>query len=273
MKGLRLVVFRCFFTLCLLGAAGPGRGAEPANAFVQANSLYEQGKFKEAIQAYQQLIGAGQGTAAVYYNLGNACYKVGFNGRAIAAYREAQRLEPRDPNLRYNLDFVRKKATGFESAPFPFWKRFLMALTVDEWTRLAACGYWLFFGLLALREFRPAWKHALSGYTAAAGVAAALLAGFLWTADFQQNRAVYAVVTAPNAVLLWSPIEKSEKVCPAPDGTELTVLDMNNDKSWLQVQTAARQVGWIRSDQVVKLGNRFNLMRTEIGPDLPKKSS
>src|SRR5262245_10878323 len=77
----------------------------PAAAFEQANRLYEQGKFAEAAAAYEQLIHSGHRSAALFYNLGNAWFKAGQQGRAIAAYRQAEKWNPRDPNLNFNLQF------------------------------------------------------------------------------------------------------------------------------------------------------------------------
>src|SRR5689334_19162351 len=98
------------FTFCaLLAVVLPMWGQTTAPSFEEANKLYEQGKYAEAAAAYENLAPAHNGSPALYYNLGNAWFKAGQNGRAIAAYRKAEMLSPRDPNLRFNLNFVRKK--------------------------------------------------------------------------------------------------------------------------------------------------------------------
>src|SRR5215211_5560279 len=98
--------------LCLLVVLMPrvGRTASAVSGeFEQANKLYEQGKFREAVAAYQQLIDRGVQSPAIYFNLGNGWYKAGQNGRAVAAYLQAERLAPRDPSIRFNLDFIRRR--------------------------------------------------------------------------------------------------------------------------------------------------------------------
>ena len=72
-------------------------GADSAS-FDQANRLYEQGKYADAIVAYRGLLGQKQSSAALYFNLGNAFFKSGNTGEAIINYRLAQRLAPRDPD-------------------------------------------------------------------------------------------------------------------------------------------------------------------------------
>ena len=45
-------------------------------------------------------------------NLGNAYFKSGQLGKAIAAYREAEQMSPRDPDVRANLRFARNQVQG-----------------------------------------------------------------------------------------------------------------------------------------------------------------
>src|SRR5262249_51643794 len=157
-------------------------------------SLYYEGKFADAAAAYEKLIQAGCRSATVYFNLGNARFKAEENGRAIAAYRQAEHLAPRDPSVRFNLQFTRKKVTGSEPLSAPAWRRTLSALTLDEWTVLAMGAYWLWFLLLTLRECSALLRRAMRGYTGAAGVTAALLTGCLAAAALEQSRASGAVV-------------------------------------------------------------------------------
>src|SRR5688500_9963636 len=110
------------------------RAADVATAFDSANKLYEQRNFPAAAAAYEDLIRSGATSPIVYFNLGNAWFKAGQLGRAIAAYRQAQRLAPRDPNVRFNLQFVRKQVTGSEQSPGPAWQQWLTNLTLNEWT-------------------------------------------------------------------------------------------------------------------------------------------
>src|SRR5262249_50947196 len=88
------------------------RAEASPDAFDAANKLYEQGKFNEAASAYEKLVQSGQVSAALYFNLGNAFFKAGQVGRAIAEYRRAEQLTPRDPDLRANLQFARKQIQG-----------------------------------------------------------------------------------------------------------------------------------------------------------------
>jgi len=59
--------------------------------------------FLEVAGMYDEILGSGCMSSAVLYNQGNAFSRAGQFGRALASYRQAQRLRPRDPHLDANL--------------------------------------------------------------------------------------------------------------------------------------------------------------------------
>jgi tetratricopeptide (TPR) repeat protein len=249
----------CSLTGSLVVGAQALGADDPSAAFDAANKLYEQGRFAEAAAAYEKLLESGPRTETVWFNLGDARFKAGQLGRAIAAYRQAERFAPRDPAIRFNLQFARKKATGTESIPGPAWQRAVAALTLNEWTALAVAGGWLWFGLLALREARPALRPALRGYTGTAGAVAALLVACTAAAANLRFNTRAAVVTVPEVIVRSGPFEEARTLHQFRDGVELSVLDQKDvtvadqRQTWLQVRDGANRTGWLKSDQVARL--------------------
>ncbi len=80
--------------------------------FDAANKLYEEGKYADAANAYDKLLTNGTVSEAIYFNRGNAWFKAGQVGRAIASYRQARLLAPRDSALRANLQLGEDAARG-----------------------------------------------------------------------------------------------------------------------------------------------------------------
>ena len=246
-RALRACLLGLLFTLftSLVFAAGT------EVAFDAANKLYEEGKFADAAAGYEQLLAGGNRTAAVFFNLGTACYKAGRMGRAIAAYRQAEQLSPRDSSLRANLQFVRKRVGGEDKSLVPLWKSWMWLLTLNEGAVLATAALWTWFLLLAAREFRPAWKKTLASSTLAAGLLTALLAACLGLAAYVRLGETSAVVVSREAVVRFGPLDESQTAFMLPDGTEVTVLDTKDN--WLQVRERAKRVGWLKRDQVIVL--------------------
>jgi tetratricopeptide (TPR) repeat protein len=243
---------RVFLLSLLLAVWGLcSRAESPSSAFDAANKLFEQGKFAEAASAFEKLAQSGQASEALYFNLGNAWFKANQLGRAIIAYHQADQLDPRDPDLRANLQFARNQVQG-PTMGTNTWHRWLGRLTLNEWSLLAAAAVWLWFLLLALCQWRPAWRPFLRSYIAGVALLAGVL-GVCFAAAFHQNRlARTAIVIASEAVVRQSPFDESQTAFTVHDGAELRVLDQKDQ--WLQVTTDPRRVGWLRRDQVLPAG-------------------
>ncbi len=222
-----------------------------ASAFDAANKLYEEGKFAEAAAAYGKLTRSGQTSAALCFNLGNAFFKSGQVGRAIAAYRQAEQLTPRDPDLRANLQFARNQIQGPTLSPGR-WQRWLGRLTLNEWSLLAAAVVWLWLLLLALLQWRPALKLALRSYVISLAILAALLCLCVVAALNQTRFTRTAIVVTRDAVVRYGPLAESPTAFTVHDGAELRVLDQKDE--WLQVNAGSRRTGWLRRDQTLLAG-------------------
>ena len=92
--------------------AGNIFAADVAADFSAANKLYAEGKFADAAAGYEKILQTGGQSPALLFNCANAEFKAGHLGKAIAAYRQAELLTPRDAELRANLAFVRNQVQG-----------------------------------------------------------------------------------------------------------------------------------------------------------------
>lgn len=243
---------RAFLVLAL--TASPLRAQ--TNDFEQANRLYELGRYAEAAAAYERLATNHPGSVAAHFNRGNAWYKAGQVGRALAAWQQAARIDPRDPDVRFNLQFVRKEVAGDDAPAPPAWQQLTGSLTPAGWRLMAGAVFWLFFLLLALGELRPVWRRALRlPAVAAGGLFVLATAGAL--AAHALARRVSAVVIVPQGIVRYGPVEESQVHYQLRDGSEVVVLDrkesLPGQPAWLQVQDATRRSGWIKDDQVLLL--------------------
>ena len=217
-------------------------------AFEAANKLYEEGKFADAASSYQNLVQSGQVSAALYFNLGNAWFKSGQIGRAIAAYLAAEQITPRDPDLRANLQFARNQTPSPRLSPSR-WQRWLGRLTLNEWTLLAAGAVWLWLGLLATLQWRPALRPVLRGYVFSLTITAALLCACAAAALRETRFIRTAIVVTSEVTVRYGPLAESPVAFTVHDGAELRVLDQKDE--WLQISAGPRRIGWLRRDQTL----------------------
>ncbi len=248
MKGFPRILMAAAATAWIF--TGQATAADISAEFNASNKLYAEGKFAEAAAGYEKILQSGTAAPALYFNYGNAEFKSGNSGRAIAAYRRAAQLAPRDAEVRANLEFARNQVSG-PTLRESRWSRsaeWLGTLTLNEWTGLTMVAFWLMFGLLAARQLRPALKPALRGLTLGA-VVATLLAGAGLGADaalhFSRQT---AVIVAPDVTARSGPFDEAQSAFTAHNGAELAVLDRRND--WLQVTDGSGRIGWLAQKQV-----------------------
>lgn len=221
---------------------------EVESAFDIANKIYAENKFTDAAAAYEKLTATGTISPALYFNLGNAQFKAGQIGRAIAAYRQAETIAPRDPDLSANLQFARNRVQG-PTIKSSAWQRWLGTLSVNEWTWLCVAGVWITFGLLIARQLKPALAPALGNWTWLATGSTAILCVCLALAFSQVNGQQIAIVTVADATVRNSPLDQSPSTFTAHDGAELRVIDSKDD--WLQVTDDTRRIGWLKRESTV----------------------
>ena len=72
-----------------------------------AEKAYADGNYPAAAEQYEALIKNYGESAEVYYNLGNAYYKLGRIAPAILNYERALSMSPNDGDTRFNLEMAR----------------------------------------------------------------------------------------------------------------------------------------------------------------------
>lgn len=236
----------CMLLGCTAFSAVTATNAE--TDFDSANRLYEQGRFADAAATYEKLIQTGKVAPALYFNLGNAFFKSGQIGRAVAAYRQAEQLTPRDPDVRANLSFAQKQVQG-PTLQMRFWQRAFSTLTENEWSAILAFALWLTFGLLIARQIKPSLAGSLRAWIWFASATTLALGACLLLAITYNPTRQTAIVIASETTVRNGPFDESPASFTAHNGAELRVLDNKND--WLQVTDGSRRIGWVKRDATI----------------------
>ena len=229
---------------------GSAMAAGISAEFNAANKLYAEGKFADAADTYEKILQSKAVSPALYFNYGNAEFKSGNFGRAIAAYRQAAQLTPRDAEVRANLEFARNQVQG-PTLRASRWSRiaeWLGLLTLNEWTGLATFAFWLMFALLAATQIRPALKTTLRGFVSGAVAITLLSCACLGVDAAIHFSRQTAVVVTPEVIARSGPFEEAQSAFTARNGAELAVLDQRDN--WLQVTDGAGRIGWLQRPQV-----------------------
>ena len=238
-------------SILLLLLWAPSAFAADAEA---ARKDYDAGRYAEAAEAYERLAEAAPRNASLHYDLGNALFKSGKLGPAVASYERAFALDPRDHDGRFNLEFALKRA-GEDfvppgTPPILFWV--FTALSERELAGLHWLAAWAALILAAALILScDARREALAPWTAAA-FSAWLIFGTWWgglRAALPPDR---GVIVTPNAEVRHGPGPGFGVAFTVPEGRRVRMLGSSG--SWLEVGVLMEGAkGWIQSSSVERL--------------------
>lgn len=216
-----------------------------------ANRLYEAGNYGEASKIYTQLISQGVQSSAVYFNLGNAYYQQGDLGRAILNYQRAAHLDPRDKDIRSNLEMARDSAVDIYPQE-PGGPIILVANLTGNWLAPNETA-WLLLSLWFLLGFLVMIRAQLNSDGARRGVEYVLLliVLFLMIGGLSFGSRVYiermqpdGVIVAPVVAVSSAPNVEENSDFQLHSGTEVQVIETLGD--WIRLELPGEdEDGWI----------------------------
>jgi tetratricopeptide (TPR) repeat protein len=232
------------------GSPSEAAPEDPAERFVRANGAYEEGRYSRAVELYASLLEDGAENGRLHYNLGNAYLRNGQLGPAIASYRRALRLQPRNADAQANLAFARQSARDAIAPPEPgplvrtffFWH---VGLSRSEAFRLGAVANLLFWLVLLLAMVRPS-AELLRGVAVSLLVVTLALLGSAVARTLAPDQ---VAVVVPQQVDVYSGTD-SEAVLrfKLHAGTELRLQEER--EGWIRVQLPDGEQGWMEREFV-----------------------
>lgn len=252
MKTMRIfiVVTALFFT-----AAHHGQNS---SLFDQGNAAYRNGNYQEAIQLWEEILDSGYTSSDVYYNLGNAYYRLNQIGPGIYYYEKALQLAPDDPDIKNNLRFAENARIDIiEPLPQSVFSRWYQGVTglfsYDGWAVLAviaSAGFALFFLLyyFSFSEKRKRFFFTISLIAALVLVTTVSLA-FLTYEDFRRNR--FAIVFADQLEVKSEPSLAGQAAFVIHSGTKVRIK--SEADTWLRIVLADGKDGWVPASKVKQL--------------------
>ncbi len=242
-------------TIALVMVSLWGYGQNFDQAFEEANELYEQKEYRQALEKYQVISEEGYESAALYYNMGNAYFKSNQLGEAILYYERAQQLAPYDDDIRQNLEIARDATVDrFERVPQPLvrtaYLSILKALSPGSWAFIATLAFLILltgtYMYLFTSRLRTGFALGVAGLIISA---LTLSMAFAHQSHLQNNRP--AVVMATSSYVKSGPSAKAEDVFILHEGTSAVVTE--DYEGWKKIKLPDGKVGWIESKDLVEV--------------------
>ena len=228
--------------------------------FNEANDLYNKGKYAEAIDKYRAILDHNVHSAALYFNLANANYKLNNIAPSIYYYEKALRLDPDDKDIKNNLAYARNMTIdAIDSIP-----QVGLSKVINKTTKLYTTDTWAYISVVAVicfvilfliyhfsyETFRKRFAFVLS--LIAIGIAVVSLASAFYTQSEYKNDHP-AIVFAKESKVKSEPNVRSEEAFRLHEGTKLQVTDTIGN--WSEIRLADGKTGWISNQDIKMIKN------------------
>jgi tetratricopeptide (TPR) repeat protein len=235
--------------------------AQNNQAFKQANALYNEGKYVEAIDTYESILESEVHSTELYFNLANANYKLNNIAPSIYYYEKALQLSPNDKEIESNLTFAKNMTIdAIDKVPQVGFSRIINnvvnTFNTDVWAKIAVSGVIVFVLLFLMYHFSYGTSRKRIAFVTS--IISLFVACFSVALAFQKEsldkKDNPAIVFVQESRVKSEANKTSEEVFRLHEGTKVQVLETYED--WKKIQLSDNSTGWIPSKDL-KLLKRF----------------
>jgi len=223
--------------------------------FEEANGLYNEGKYAEAIDKYSLILKTDMHSSELYFNIANANYKLNNIAPSIYYYEKALQLNPNDKDIENNLAYARNMTIdAIDKVPQVGFSRIINNIvntfSTDTWAKIAIGGVIIFVLLFLIYHF--AYSTSRKRIAFVTSILSLLMACFSTVMAFQKERLYKkdnpAIVFAQESRVKSEANKSSEEVFRLHEGTKVQVIETYED--WSKIQLTDNSTGWIISEDI-----------------------
>jgi tetratricopeptide (TPR) repeat protein len=224
----------------------------------KGNTYYREGAYDKAIEEYKKLVDEGYVGTSLFYNLGNANYRIGKIGYAILYYEKALELSPSDEDVKHNLDFAHLSTVDrIQPLPkfilFDWWEALLGLFSDNGWAYIVFVLYLLVILLAGAYSFsKTVMQQKIFFFSAITGVF--LLAVSISLLVIKVNREAKlksGVIVEQVVTVKFSPDPQSTDAFVIHEGLKVNLEDQLDN--WVKIRLADGKVGWVEQTYVEQI--------------------
>jgi tetratricopeptide (TPR) repeat protein len=224
---------------------------EIAVQFEQASQQYRAANFRRAAVLFEQIVRNGYESPELYYDLGNAYFKLDSMPAAILNYERAKKLSPRDEDINYNLRLANLRIVD-KIDPLPelfyisWWKWFLHLFSSDGWAFVMILGLWctVISGAVMVLSRSPILQRLFFVGALLLFVVTLVAAIGLFRDVQDEHNETFAIVFAPSLPVKSSPDFSSTDLFVLHEGVKLEITDALGE--WKKIRLADGKIGWVQ---------------------------
>jgi tetratricopeptide (TPR) repeat protein len=224
----------------------------------KGNEFYKSNQYQLAIDEYNKLIKQGYEGESVYYNLGNAHYRLGKVGYAILYYEKALKLSPSDEDIKHNLTLAKLNIKDKVDTLPPFfifniWEGLLAAFSVAGWTIIVYIVFiFLLIAVITYFFSKTAAQQRISFFISGGVLVLFLLTVILLTVKMNKEFNIKSAIIVESSVTIKSsPDNASRDEFVVHEGLKVRIEDKVDD--WVKIRLEDGKIGWILEENLGRI--------------------
>ena len=232
--------------------------AQVEDILQKGNTYYREGAYNKAIEEYKKLVDEGYVGTSLFYNLGNANYRIGKIGYAILYYEKALDLSPSDEDVKHNLDFAHLSTVDrIQPLPrfflFDWWEALLGLFSDNGWAYVVFVFYLLVILLAGAYSYSKTVKEQkIFFFSGIAGVFLLSISISLLVIKVKREATLKSGVIVEQVVTVkFSPDPQSTDAFMIHEGLKVNLEDQLD--KWIKIRLADGKVGWVEQNYVEQI--------------------
>ncbi len=232
-------------------------GQSNTAVFEQANAAYNGGNYILAIEKYEAILSDELHSAEVYFNLGNAHYRLGNVAESVYYFEQAKRLNPFDKTILNNSRFANNMTQDAidelpETQVDLFQQKIVAFFSLEQWAIFTLVLAWL--GALLFFMYR--WSNHIQFKRLFFSLAIVFVLTTLVSLGLTQHKqalnSIQKAVIFEREIEIWGePNNRADVLFLLHEGTVVEVVDAL--EGWSKIKLANGSEGWIQNSGIKQL--------------------
>lgn len=211
---------------------------------------YEARNYREALNDFQGIINSGYESNVLYYNLGNAAFRLNKFSFAIWCYNKALIIDPLFIDAKYNLNVAQQKLPNIiEPTPLPWHKNVIdqinKLLSTDGWAICTLIGLCMLVASIIIFLLSTAvyYRKLLFWISALLLLLNIFIISISLRTYYSSINPEKAIIIVPAIGVKSEPNAQAVDIFTIHEGNIVTISDRAGD--WIEIESPNGESGWV----------------------------
>ena len=230
----------------------------PEFLFNEANKAYNAGDYDNAISLYEQTLKMGKHSADVYYNLGNANYRLNKVAESVYYFEKAMLMRPKDKDIITNSAFANNMTIdAIEKIPVSqidqIRNSIIEIFSFEIWTYFTVILLWIFTILFLAYLFFIRARLKRIFFFSSLIILLLFILSFSITYSIEENEKnkQFAILFSKQIDIWSEPNQQADRLFVLHEGSKMQLLDSLEE--WQKIRIANGSEGWIKEASFKKI--------------------